>query len=502
MALTIGAKQTYTTPGGGQQALYNQSCMLDSTHFVVTWRDPNDSDQGKSVIGTVSGSTVTYGSVVTFNAADTRNPSVCKIDSTHFAVAFRDSGDSGKGKAMIATVASGDVITYGAEYTFAAGTCNNPDIALLDSTHLVVSYDDVTNTDGSAIVGTISATDVITFGTRVAFKSSSINGSIIAVLDSTHFVVVFNIAAVSAASIVGVVSGGTTITFGSEVSLLATSVGYVGVSTIDSTHFLVGYRDDTAGLAAGNVGTVASGDVITLGTKYSAAITLDEIIVGQMSSTTFFFAGTNGGALKVITGTISGSVLSYDTAVTADSGSNGYVGGDMLTSSSLVVTYSNTDSTPIGTAKICYFLAYTMAAATGAFTLTGISNVMRKGRTLTASAGSFALTGVAATFRRTIIMSAATGAFTLTGVSNLLKYARIMSAGVGSFILTGMSILFGARYTYDTKPTNSYSNDTKPTSSYSNDAKPTSSYSNDNKPTTSYSNDTKPSGSWTNDDEI
>lgn len=125
---------------------------------------------------------------------------------------------------------------------------------------------------------------------------------------------------------------------------------------------------------------------------------------------------------------------------------------------------------------------YTMAAAVGAFTLTGIANVMRKGRTLTASAGSFALTGVAATFRRTIIMSAATGAFTLTGVSNLLKYARIMSAGVGSFILTGMSILFGARYTYDSKPTSSYTDDTKPTNSYS--------------------NDTKPSGSWTNDDEL
>ncbi len=483
MALTIGEKQTYTTPGGGNQAFYNQSCMLDSTHFVVAWRDTNDSDQGKCVIGVVSGSTVTYGSIVTFNAADTRNPSVCKIDSTHFAVAFRDTGDSGKGKAMIATVASGDAITFGSEYTFAAGTVNNPDIALLDSTHLVVSYDDVTNTDGSAIVGTISATDVITFGTRVAFVSTSINGSDIAVLDSTHFAVAFKGGSNEyVKAIVGVVSSGTTITFGTAVSVLADNSNSADIATIDSTHFMVAYTDNTAALVSGNVGTVTSGDSISIGTKYSAGINLNDTILRLLTSTTFFLVGQTSSVLNAITGTIAGSVLSYDTAVTADSGTNGYIGGDMLTSSSLVVTYSNTDSTPVGTAKICYFLAYTMAAATGAFTLTGISNVMRKGWTLTASAGSLALTGIDATFRRTIIMSAATGAFTLTGVSNLLKYARIMSAGVGSFILTGMSILFGARYTYDSKPTSSYTDDTKPTNSYS--------------------NDTKPSGSWTNDDEL
>lgn len=353
-AVSFGSRQTYTTPGGGQQALYDFSASLDSTHFVVAWRDANDGDQGKCVIGTVSGSSVTYGSIVTFNAADTRNPSIAKIDSTHFAIVFRDTGDSGKGKAMIATVASGDVITFGAEYTFAAGTANNPDVKLLDSTHIVISWDDVTNTDGSAIVGTISLTDVITFGTRVAFKSTSINGSRIAVLDSTHFAAIFKGESNEyVASRVGVVTAGTIITFGTEVSVLATSSNSADVYPIDSTHFLVAYTDNTAGLVSGNVGTVSSGDVISIGTKYSAGISINEVKARMITSTTFFLAGITGGTvLNAITGSLSGSVITYDTEVTADSGTNGYVGADTLSSTSLVITYSNTDSSPIGTARI------------------------------------------------------------------------------------------------------------------------------------------------------
>ena len=355
MAVTFGSRQTYTTPGGGQQALYDFSCALDATHFVVAWRDANDSDYGKCVIGTISGSSVTYGSVVTFNAADTRNPKIAKIDSAHFVIVFRDSGDSGKGKAMIATVASGDVITFGAEYTFAAGTANNPAVALLDSTHIVVTYDDLTNTDGSAIVGTISATDVISFGTRVAFVTTSINSSDVAVLDSTHFVVVFKGGSNEyVKSIIGVVSSGTTITFGTAVSVLADNSNSSGVAAIDSTHFLVGYSDNTAGLASGNVGTVSSGDSISIGTKYSAASHINsEIQVRLLSSTTFFFAGVVSGTISVITGTIAGSVLSYDAAVIADSSAdNNYTGADMLSATSMVVTYGNTTSSPIGTARI------------------------------------------------------------------------------------------------------------------------------------------------------
>lgn len=353
-AISFGSKQTYTTPGGGNQALYNASASLDSTHFVVAWRDTNDADQGKIVVGTVSGSTISYGSIVTFNAADTRNPQIAKIDSTHFVIVFTDSGDSGKGKAMIGTVSSGDVITFGAEYTFAAGTINNPDVSLLDSTHIAVTYDDVTNTDGSAIVGTISSTDIITFGTRVAYSAASISGSRIATLDSTHFAVLYRDETPNVLkSVIGVVSGGTTITYGSVVSVLADATNSRDIAPIDSTHFLVVYTDSTAGVASGNVGTVTSGNVITIGTKYSASINLNSIAMGMFSETQFYFAGiTDGAPLNVITGSLSGSVITYDTAVTADSGTNGYVGVGTLSSTGMVVTYSNTDSSPIGTARI------------------------------------------------------------------------------------------------------------------------------------------------------
>lgn len=377
--LTFGSRYTYTTPGGGAQALYNASASLDSTHFVVAWRDANDADQGKIVVGTVSGSSISYGSIVTFNAGDTRNPQIAKIDSTHFAIVFRDSGDSGKGKAMIGTVSSGNVITFGSEYTFASGTVNNPDVSLLDSTHIAVTYDDVTNTDGSAIVGTISSTDVITFGTRVAYSTASISGSRIATLDSTHFAILYRDETPNVLkSIIGVVSGGTTITYGSAVSVLADATNSRDIVPIDSTHFLVGYTDNTAGVASGNVGTVTSGNVISIGTKYSSVTNLNEIVIGTFSATDFYFVGiTSGAPLNALTGTISGSVLTYDDYVTADSGTNGYVGASTLSATSMVVTYSNTDGSPIGAAKIGSLPSPTPAGPTLIINLKPSTQIMK-----------------------------------------------------------------------------------------------------------------------------
>jgi len=352
-AVTFGSKQTYVTPGGGQQALYNPSVTLDSTRFVVAYRDANDLDYGKVVIGTKSGSSVSYGSTVTFNSADTRFPSLAKIDSNTFAIAFRDGGDSNRGHAMICTVSGGDVISCGSEYTFNSATTAGISVKAIDSTHIAISFANG-STNGRAIIGTISATTVITFGTAVTFKGSGIQESHVATLDSTHFVVVYQDASTQVVlSIIGVVSGGTTITFGSEVSVFASASNSSWVSVIDSTHFLVGYHDGVASLASANVGTVASGNVITIGTKYSAASNLNSnITIEAMSSTSFFFAGIVSDTISVITGTISGSALTFDTAVTADGGMNGHLGASFFDSSSMVVTYSNTDSTPVGTAKI------------------------------------------------------------------------------------------------------------------------------------------------------
>ena len=150
--------------------------ILDSTHFVVAYDDVGNSSYGTAIIGTVSGTAITYGSEYVFNAGSSSYTSVATLDSTHFVVAYEDVGNSNYGTAIIGTV-SGTAITYGSEYVFNAGTSWNISVAILDSTHFVVAYRDVGNSSyGTAIIGTVSGT-VITYGSEYIFRTISYDSS-------------------------------------------------------------------------------------------------------------------------------------------------------------------------------------------------------------------------------------------------------------------------------------------------------------------------------------
>jgi len=79
---------------------------------VVAYTDDGNSNYGTAVIGDVSGTTITYGSEYVFNAASTGYNSAAALSSDKFVVAYRDSGNSLYGTAVIGDV-SGTTITYG-----------------------------------------------------------------------------------------------------------------------------------------------------------------------------------------------------------------------------------------------------------------------------------------------------------------------------------------------------------------------------------------------------
>lgn len=80
-----------------------------------------------------------------------------------------------------------------------------------------------------------------------------------------------------------------------------------------------------------------------------------------------------------------------------------------------------------------------LSAASGAFALTGGAAALRKGYTLNAQAGAFALAGQAAGLRRTYAVAAAAGAFTLTGGAAGLARGLKLPAASGAFALTGQA---------------------------------------------------------------
>lgn len=91
----------------------------------------------------------------------------------------------------------------------------------------------------------------------------------------------------------------------------------------------------------------------------------------------------------------------------------------------------------LGALKTTGATAYTLTAAVGTFTLTGIAATLTRGYTLTALRGTFTLTGNAVNFATGHSLTASTGTFTLTGVAATFTRGYTLTAARGTFTLTG-----------------------------------------------------------------
>ena len=88
--------------------------------------------------------------------------------------------------------------------------------------------------------------------------------------------------------------------------------------------------------------------------------------------------------------------------------------------------------------------AYTLTAAAGSYSLSGVSANLLKSKRLTANAGSYALNGVTAGVYRAYKIAANAGAYSYTGVAAIVAYTPtannyVLTANVGIYALTGVS---------------------------------------------------------------
>ena len=127
--------------------------VIDSTHFVVSYRDTDNSGYGTAIIGTITnGNEISFGSEYVFNADNTAYVSTYKIDTTHFIVSYQDVNNSDAGTSIVGTIANGNEISFGSGYVFNATSSLYNKVVVIDSTHFVVSYYDGGNSKyGKAI---------------------------------------------------------------------------------------------------------------------------------------------------------------------------------------------------------------------------------------------------------------------------------------------------------------------------------------------------------------
>jgi hypothetical protein len=138
---------------GGTETVFNSgdttvisTALIDSTHVLVAYSDGGNSNYGTAQILTISGTTITAGTEYVFNSATSNYMSATLIDSTHVLVAYEDFSYSTRyGTAQILTI-SGTTITVGAKYVFNSADTVYISPVLIDSTHVLVAYRNVSTT--------------------------------------------------------------------------------------------------------------------------------------------------------------------------------------------------------------------------------------------------------------------------------------------------------------------------------------------------------------------
>ena len=163
---------------------------LSDSKFVVAYQDDVNSDSGTAIVGTVSGSTISYGSGYVFNDAIPNYLSAAMLSDSKFVVAYSDLGNSNSGTAIVGTV-FGSTISFGSEYVFnPADTIRFQTVALSDS-KFVVAYRDGGNSNyGTAIVGTVLGS-MINYGSEYVFRSVSTDRTTVIAFSDSKFAVAY-----------------------------------------------------------------------------------------------------------------------------------------------------------------------------------------------------------------------------------------------------------------------------------------------------------------------
>ena len=296
----------------------------NAQRVVVAYRDGGNSNYGTAVVGTVSGTSISFGTPVVFESAVARYSSVAyDANAQKVVIAYKNDGNN-ESTAIVGTV-SGTTISFGTAVVF--GTASSNAFAATYDTNaqkVVIAYM-TTNDNGIAIVGTISGTS-ISFGTPTQLENSR-NSELAITYDANAQKVVVAYKDLEnsnyGTAVVGTVSG-TSISFGTP------AVFNTGTSNDNSIAYdanaqkvVISYVDGgNSSYGTAIVGTV-SGTSISFGSavvfESGGTVSYNSIVYDPTAKrlVNFYRGGSVG---KVAVGNVSGTSISFDTPSQFESG--------------------------------------------------------------------------------------------------------------------------------------------------------------------------------------
>jgi len=315
---------TPVTFNSGSPRVTNIAYDTNTNRVVIVYRDDGNSGHGTAIVGTVSGTSISFGSEVVFNAAETKFPTVSyDTNAQKVLVTYQDEGNSSYGTAIVGTVDSSDnSISFGSEEVFkSSATSDQASVYDPDSQKIVIAF---SGSSPEAAVATISGTSV-SFGSLASFGGTNDKGLAMA-YDTNADKVVISYRDGSngdGQSVVGTVSG-TSISFGSEVTFESSSIDeYQDIAYDASAQKVV-----IAYLAAGDVGKAIVGTVSGTSISYGTAATYDTVASDHNAiaydptaeSVAIFYRDTTPFHGKAVSGKVSGTSITFTAQITFQSG--------------------------------------------------------------------------------------------------------------------------------------------------------------------------------------
>ena len=177
-AVTQSAGIGYRSSPGGAGS-YTDYAYIGNNKIVAVYADASNNLYGTAVVGTINGNTITFGTPQVFHSHRVNYTSVVyDSGNDRFVVSFGDgnqgSASTGNGKSRVGQV-NGTTITFGTTTQFHGGNT-----AYIDSTYdstsgkIVISFEDFTANYGKVCIGEITAgTTNITFGSDTKYHGNS-----------------------------------------------------------------------------------------------------------------------------------------------------------------------------------------------------------------------------------------------------------------------------------------------------------------------------------------
>ena len=338
---------------------------FDSTNnkFIVAYQDSGNSQRGTAVVGTVSGNSISFGTPVVFQSSTIEYCAVVH-DSTNnkIVVFYHDAGSTNYGKAIVGTV-SGTSISFGTAVVFASVVARSNFAAFDSGNGKVVNVyrNSSANSAGDAVVGTVSGTS-ISFGSSTNWSPANQGYGSVTYIGSSKFLIGYTGSSDAGTALVATLSG-TSLSYGSSSEFRSYqtfdissaydsstgkavmvyrdnfSNGRVAVATISGTS--VSFGSDT--IFAAN-GVVSSGDTSKTAISYDS--TNDKMVISYQDN-------SNSNYGTIIVGTVSGTSISFGTPVVFEAASTNYTTSAFDTNSGkVVIAYRDQGNSNYGTSVV------------------------------------------------------------------------------------------------------------------------------------------------------